>query len=276
MKRRGKSEEAENPFWITYSDLLSSMVLLLLILLVVFIKISEAQRLRLENEKRKSEKLAESLKTKTSELQKKQGRLRNLQAELRKLRDNLKKYRHLLIDLQDNDLTLSVDQTLLFDEDSDQLKPAGKAFLDKFIPPLAATITNKDYKDLIQGIIFEGRADPSFHSSNWDEAYQHNLGVTLDRSKSVVSYIFGGQFKVKFPEDKQTWPLARERLRYLVLSSGRSSVDRVKVAIPEADSLRKDWRRMKLWKLKEGQSRQVVIRLELYNPLSDFEFEDPK
>lgn len=277
MKRRSKPEEAENPFWITYSDLLSSMVLLLLILLVVFIKISEAQRRILEQER---EKLRETVKqnknllAQAPELQRKSANLLKLKKELRRLRELLLAERNLRIELQDNDLTVSVDQRLLFDDDSDELKSEGKAFLTKFIPLLANTITKDDYTELITGIVFEGRADPSFHSGDWDEAYLHNLGVTLNRSKSVVKFIFGSDFRVYFPKDSQDWSgRSRERLRYLVLSSGRSSVDRVKQKIPQADKLKKVWKRNKLWTLKDQRSRQVVIRLELYNPLPDFDFE---
>ncbi len=276
MKRKGRTEEVENPFWITYSDLLSSMVLLLLILLVVFIKISEAQRLRLEDQKKALQTTLDQNKkllAQAPELQKKSANLVRLKLELRKLRDILLLERKLKIELQDNDLTLSVDQRLLFDGDSEELKPEGKVFLTKFIPLLAKTITKPDYQNLITGIVFEGRADPSFNSSDWDEAYLHNLGVTLDRSKNVVKFIFGSSFTVTYDQDRASWLESnRERLRFLVLSSGRSSVDSVKKEIPNPDSLRQQWNKRQLWTQKDQKSRQVVIRLELFNPLPEFEF----
>lgn len=279
MRHRAKPEEAENPFWITYSDLLSSMVLLLLILLVVFIKISEAQRIQLEDsQKALQSKVNENkklLELADSKLRKESANLIKLKRDLRDLRDKLLKERNLRIELQDNDLTLSVDQRLLFDDDSEALKPDGKVFLTKFIPLLATTITKDDYSNLITGVVFEGRADPSFHNSDWDEAYLHNLGVTLDRSKNVVKYIFGREFAVAFAKDKGSWiGRSRERLRYLVLSSGRSSVDRVKKEIASPDDVKRNWRSRKLWTRKDQGSRQVVVRLELYNPLPDLEFEE--
>ncbi len=278
MKHRAKPEEAENPFWITYSDLLSSMVLLLLILLVVFIKISEAQRQRLLDEQRKLRTTVEQNKkllAMAPTLQRKSANLLKLKAELRNLRRLLLLERKLKIELQDNDLTVSVDNQVLFDGDSDELKGEGKVFLTKFIPVLANTITKDQYRELITGVVFEGRADPSFHSSEWNEAYLHNLGVTLNRSRSVVKYVFGNDFKAYFPKDRKDWAeRSRERLRYLVLSSGRSSVDRVKKVIPLADDVKTKWQSRKLWTVKDQSSRQVVIRLELYNPLPDFDFEN--
>ena len=278
MKHRAKPEEAENPFWITYSDLLSSMVLLLLILLVVFIKISEAQRQRLLNEQKelsKTVKENKKLLAMAPALQRKSANLLKLKNDLRALRKLLLLERKLKIELQDNDLTVSVDNQVLFDGDSDELKGDGKVFLTKFIPILANTITKDQYRELITGVVFEGRADPSFHSADWTEAYLHNLGVTLNRSRSVVKYVFGNDFKAHFPEDRKDWAeRSRERLRYLVLSSGRSSVDRVKKFIPLADDVKAKWRSRKLWTVKDQSSRQVVIRLELYNPLPDFDFEN--
>jgi len=277
MKYRSRPEEAENPFWITYSDLLSSMVLLLLILLVVFIKISEAQRQRLLDERQKLQttvKKNQKLLAQAPKLQEKSASLVNLKKELRALQVYLAE-RKLKVQLQDNDLTLSVDQTLLFGNNSDELKPEGKVFLTKFIPILANRITKNDYKELITGIVFEGRADPSFVEADWNTAYLHNLGVTLNRSQSVVKFVFGPSFRVAYDSEKPLWVReSRERFRYLVLASGRSSVDKVKKDIPDPDNLKKDWKSKQLWKKKDPGSRQVVIRLELYNPLPDFDFEE--
>lgn len=276
MARYSRAEEAENPFWITYSDLLSSMVLLLLVLLVVFIKISDAQRQQLLEKTKKLQQTVDENKKLLAEaprLQKKSARLLKLKQELKDLKSILLRERKLRIELQDNGLTVSVDQRLLFDGDDVELKDEGKVFLRKFIPILANTITKGDYTELITGIVFEGRADPSFVKENWNEAYLHNLRVTLERSQNVVKYVFDSSFKAYFTRDSHDWySKSRERLRYLVLASGRSSVDRVKQEIPDPDNLQKDWKNKKLWQRKDPKSRQVLIRLELYNPLPDLEF----
>lgn len=289
MRYRARPEEAENPFWITYSDLLSSMVLLLLILLVVFIKISEAQRIELENSQKKLlAQVAENDKNEPFLKQLSQQKiaqrtksLAKLRRELKKLKEDLKRQK-VEIGLDEDNLTLSVSEKLLFEIGKDKLLPKGKKFLSDFIPALARTITNTDDyvnfsnidQGLVTGIVFDGQADPTYNDPDWDKAYVGNLDITLKRSENVVAYIFSKEFTATVGDNNHWTKQSKERLRYLVVSSGRSSMDRIQMLVGNPDRVREEWRRQELWKTNlpgNAASRQVVIQLKLYNPLQHFD-----
>lgn len=285
MRRRSRpSSEAENPFWITYSDLLSSIVLLLLILLVVFVVISEAQRKQLQEQIKQIE--ATNLKLKSLEVPEKLRSIEKLRKQLKKLQEYLLEHRRMKISFDEKKLTLSVDSKILFGLSDDQLQPQGKLFLQRFIPALAQTLIHDEYvrfpqreQGLICGLTFEGQADSRSGTPLWNEAYLHNLGITLQRANSVVDYIFSSEFTVPDIEERRSWLNGgREGMRYLLLASGRANMESVRdrsLKLPDgnhrrdARELQALWQSQKLWTQENPARRQVILRLELYNPLPD-------
>lgn len=266
MKRHQRPSEAENPFWITYSDLLSSMVLLLLVMLVIFIQISQEQQKKLAQELRKSQEAQKKLDA--LQFTGKRETLRNLRQDLNTLTNELKT-KKLNIEYDPKLVQFKVDSKLLFDSNSSEVEGKGKVFLRQLIPLLANVVTKPDYRDLIEGVVFEGRADIA-GTPSWNENYSKNLELTQERASNVIGYIFGDDFHnnlIPGSKDREIWYRCRESFRYLVFSSGRSNIEAVRSHIKDPRQLEKQWPNKKLWSSQDSSQRQVIIRLELYNIL---------
>jgi len=104
---------------------------------------------------------------------------------------------------------VSIDDRILFDQNSSELKPQGKEFLKGFIPVYSRVIFSDEFfSDKIVRIIIEGRT-----SSEGDEEY--NLELSLERSLTVVEYIFSEE--VTFP--------TKEQFKAKLLAAGRGEID---------------------------------------------------
>lgn len=265
MRRRGGSGEAENPFWITYSDLLSSMVLLLLVLLVIFIQISQEQQRELEKKNKANQELIDAAGSQAmKEFIELKNILEPLEEELRKLAPQLNKISNGQVQYDAAKLEFSVGNQLLFDTGKADMKDAGKKVLSKIVPPIAEVITKDKYEKVIAGIIFEGRAD--FQGSpDWNENYAENLQLTQERSASVINYVFDSRFTETLKStDQKQWPELREKLRRKVFGSGRSNME----AVLQFEAEKKDWKAMLKKSTDElAAHRRVVIRLQLFNIL---------
>ncbi len=272
-RSRGRSGEAENPFWLTYSDLLSSMVLLLLVLLVIFIQISQQQQRELEEKLLQLKKNQELLnkagrQSALIEFDQLQTILQELESDLSELAPKLKEVSHQQVDYRADRLEFSVGSQLLFDLDKRELKTGGKKVLSQIVPLIAKVVTKEKYEKVVAGIIFEGRADLQGNPKwDWNENYTYNLNLTQERAAEVIKFVFGAEFNqlLKGQSSESDWQKAsRERLRRKIFSSGRSNIE----AILELERKGKSWKsalNTAAGNLKDH--RQVVIRLQLYNIL---------
>jgi outer membrane protein OmpA-like peptidoglycan-associated protein len=104
---------------------------------------------------------------------------------------------------------VSVRESILFDEGSAELKPAGKAFLKRFIPVYSAVIFSKpQFSEEITKVVVEG------HTSS-KGSYQTNMELSLLRSLAVSNYIFSEDFRFS----------TKSQLSQKVLVSGRGEID---------------------------------------------------
>lgn len=104
---------------------------------------------------------------------------------------------------------VSIREAILFDEGSAELKPEGKAFLQKFIPVYSRVIfSQRAIENQITRVVIEG------YTSSKGE-YEDNLELSLLRSLSVSKYIFSKDLKFK---DKSS-------LKKKILVSGRGESD---------------------------------------------------
>jgi outer membrane protein OmpA-like peptidoglycan-associated protein len=104
---------------------------------------------------------------------------------------------------------ISVRESILFDQGSAELKPAGKAFLKEFIPVYSRVIFSKpEFQDEITRVVIEG------HTSSAG-SYDTNLKLSLLRSLSVSEYIFSDG--LKFSSKKQ--------LSQKIIAAGRGEIE---------------------------------------------------
>ncbi len=259
-RRRRDSESGENPFWITYSDLLSSLVMVFLVLLLAFQALAEEQmaqvlaaKERVDQEKKQSEGYRQraielGLDENAESLEKLIQELEGLQRQFPEL------------DIQKTTGEARIDDKILFDTGKAELKPTGKALLRKVIPKWAAIVTKPEYQEIIKEVVFEGHADPQ-GALDQNENYLQNLQLTQRRSAAVAQFVFSSQ--CNFDQ--------KDELRTLVSASGRSNVEAVRESL---NSLRQKYPnateselRGKAYKMASSKSRRVCLRLTFVNPL---------
>lgn len=175
MKSRGggHAEAEENVFWCTMSDLLLGLAIIFIVLFVLAMtgfSQSKAEEQNIKNEV--AEDLQESLKK------------QNIDAQVDKLTGDVK-----LSDLQ------------LFELGSYELSPAGKQFLNKFIPIyINAVFDNPKIADRIEGIIIQGHTDSQSFAGvvSKDEQFIRNMELSTKRANEVAKYIFYTPFNKKY------------------------------------------------------------------------------
>lgn len=104
---------------------------------------------------------------------------------------------------------VSIQDKILFDENSAELKPAGKIFLKQFIPVYSRVIfSKKDFEREIVRVVIEG------HTSSKGD-YNPNLELSLLRALAVSKYIFSDE--LNFP--------TKSELRTKIMVAGRGEME---------------------------------------------------
>lgn len=259
-RRSRKVESGENPFWITYSDLLSSLVMVFLVLLLAFQALTMQRLNQAMIDKHKVEELrrqAEKYKKQAEQLglDRDAAALESLLGELRELQ---KRYAYVKPDKETGEIL--IDDQILFESNKADLSARGKEVLREVIPEWAEIVTRPKYDKIIKEVVFEGHADTR-GDRDPNRNYLANLDLTLKRSESVARFVF--QPGWKFPH--------QEQLRKLVSSSGRSNVVALQQLTRELQEKNprmtpgKIWDRA--WSSDSSRARRVGLRLTLHNPL---------
>ncbi len=175
IKSRGgsNSDVEENVFWCTMSDLLLGLAIIFIVLFVLAMtgfSQSKAEEQNIKNEV--AQDLQESLKK------------QNIDAQVDQLTGDVK-----LSDLQ------------LFELGSYELSPAGKQFLNKFVPIyINAVFDNPKIADKIEGIVIQGHTDSQSFAgvSSKDEQFIRNMELSTQRANEVAKYIFYTPYNKKY------------------------------------------------------------------------------
>ena len=166
MRIRPKTEDSgeNNIFWVTMTDLMTALVLVFIVLFFYTYMTSYYEKIQQNLEKRNaSEALEETLKE------------QNINANIDRSTGVVK-----ISDLE------------LFDLNSYELSPKGKAYLDKFAPAyLNSLFSNKYMSENLDKIIIQGHTDSQTYAGNFsaDEQYMKNMDLSLKRAYSVANYI---------------------------------------------------------------------------------------
>ncbi|MBB5173370.1 OmpA family protein [Texcoconibacillus texcoconensis] len=180
-----QKEEDKSYFWISYSDLMSALLLFFALFLMVSL---------LENQS--------SIEAKDEMIED----LIGIRAEI---------IEQLIQEFEDSDLEMNVDSEtgairfsggLFFDLDESELSNQGESYLQEFIPQYIGILMSPAFRDQIAEVIVEGHTDTQGN-------YLYNLNLSQDRALSVVEKILDDDF----PEFEY-----REELRPLITANGRS------------------------------------------------------
>ncbi|RDY22964.1 hypothetical protein CHF27_010690 [Romboutsia maritimum] len=160
--RRTINKEFESSsFWPTFTDLLSTVLMVVILILFSSQSISGSVK----------QDLADNVNSSVKETLKENGI-------------------PVIVDKKTGQVTFG--EKTMFDVDSDELKPEAKDMLKIFIPRYIETIY-KDYGDYISKIIIEGHTDDV-------ASYIYNLDLSQRRAFNVVKFIIGeeiGEYKYK-------------------------------------------------------------------------------
>ncbi|MGV8120113.1 MAG: hypothetical protein AB2L14_10180 [Candidatus Xenobiia bacterium LiM19] len=251
MKDKRISKNVDNPFWITYSDLFSSLVMIFLILIFCFVSIGALQLREQEKQAKRNTVLEKKVEMLKIDIHARQ--LRILKDKL----ETMKKKYPKEIEVDKKRGIASIKNKILFDSGSSELKPDGKTFLNKFMQDWSNNFLTDSFvgkEGIIEQIIIEGHADPQ-GVSDWNENYKQNMTLSLFRSESVLKYIFSDQCQFR----------EKEKLREKISASGRSNIESF-LSVMKHKNRQKEWNKADM-----PMFRSVNLKLIFVNPLLEWE-----
>jgi len=174
--KRGTKVEGESPFWISFADLMSALMVLFLVVMAVTL-IQVTKKLTIEEK---------------STLQRKQDIdviLKLLKKDA--LQDSVK--------MDGDRLKINLVTIVKFESGSAFIKPDAAKYLRNYIPTLLTAKDTPEGQRWMRRIVVEGYTDT-------DGTYLYNLRLSQDRSRSVVCELFAA------PSAGET-PLTESQLR---------------------------------------------------------------
>lgn len=176
--RRKSNQEEETSYWLSFSDLMAS-VLIIFILLFVYNLIAYEESMN-ETEKMIQELTSTRMKIITM-----------LQEEFDKEDIDI------IIDPKTGAIQLN--ESILFDSGKSQLKDEGKEFAEKFIPIYVKILLgNDEIKSQISQIIIEGHTDDV-------GGYLYNLKLSQERSLSVAQFLINPEFDYMYKNEMEKY-----------------------------------------------------------------------
>lgn len=160
--KRGSKDEGEKPFWISFSDLMTALMVLFLLvmsvaLLAVTKTVDEAERLKAERD-------------------------REIDALLTRVEQAAAEYPGISVDRERR--TVNFGEKARFDTDSSQLAPEKAKELRAFVPKILAIAQGELGRKWLKRIVVEGYTDRR-------GTYLHNLNLSLKRSQRVLCVLLG-------------------------------------------------------------------------------------
>ena len=158
-------------------------------------------------------------------------------------------------EFEDSDLSIAVDEktgaitfdsSILFEYNSDTLKPTGEQFLAEFLPRYCRILLGPQYQQYISEIMIEGNTDTS-------GGYIYNLELSQKRAFSVARFCLSDDANIVSSH-------YRDRLREVVSCNGRSYSNPI---IDEAGNVDMDASRRVdfLFRLKDEEMIREMIEI---------------
>ncbi len=200
-------ETHEATTWIALGDLMTGLMIIFLVLclaaLVQAAQLHTQQMAYMQQQVTKSHQAMKQIsKTLNTIEQVNEARI----VIIKQVQDALNK-NHIAVQLDAKTGDISITNSILFDEDSDSLKPEGKRFLDGFIPVYAQAILHQcNVSDEVTRLGVEG------HTSSGG-APLHNMRLSLGRANAVIEYVYNMPlFPYKLGLIRKLTPMGRGRL----------------------------------------------------------------
>jgi len=167
---RPQKQDGESPFWISFSDLMSAlMVLFLLVMAVTLISVT---------------------KDVTTAEQRKIQREKDIQELMATIRENSREFPEIKVD--ESTYRIDLGEKVRFDSNRSDISEVGSQFLRGYVPVLLRAQASELGRKWIRRIVVEGFTDQ-------DGTYLLNLGLSLQRSRSVVCVLFNQPLSSETP-----------------------------------------------------------------------------
>lgn len=159
--KRGGKPEGESPFWISFSDLMSALMMLFLVVMAVT--------------------LVAVTRSITAEEQRKIQRESDIKELMSRIKERSRVFRDILVD--ETTYRINLRDKAHFDSGRSNIRPEDARFLREYVPVLLDAQNSEIGRKWIRRIVVEGFTDQ-------DGDYLYNLGLSLDRSRNVVCALF--------------------------------------------------------------------------------------
>lgn len=188
LKKRAK-DEAEKPFWISFADLMTALMVLFLVVMSVALlsvtkTVSEAERIKAQRE-------------------------RDIDALLEKVKQATDHYPGITVDKNRN--VIDFGDRARFDSASHQLNQEQAKLLRAFVPEVLTIAQDDLGKRWLKRIVVEGFTDQR-------GTYLYNLNLSLQRSQRVLCVLLASPF----PDEVSMSQEQLEQIRELFLVGGYS------------------------------------------------------
>lgn len=176
--KRGSKPEGESPFWISFSDLMSALMTLFLVVMAVT--------------------LIAVTKSVTAEEEAKIQREKDIHTLMAQIKlDSAQKS----VAVDESTYRIDLGEVVRFESGNFTIKPEAAKFLRDYIPILLKAKSTQEGEKWMRRVVVEGFTDQ-------DGTYLYNLGLSLNRSRSVVCTLFAR------PTSDET-PLTEAQLRQI-------------------------------------------------------------
>jgi outer membrane protein OmpA-like peptidoglycan-associated protein len=207
--KRSSKHEGESPFWISFSDLMSALMTLFLVVMAVTLIAVTKNVTALEEKKIQREK-----------------DIRTLMIQIRKESELMK------VNVDESTYRIDMDDRVRFDSGASTIKSGDAKFLRSYIPVLLRSVSSLEGERWVRRVVVEGFTDQ-------DGTYLYNLGLSLNRSRSVVCVLF----EKPILDEVALSDVQKKQIRDLFLVGGYSF-----------NSIRKE----------KSESRRVELKLEFW------------
>ncbi|MEH6954436.1 OmpA/MotB family protein [Neobacillus drentensis] len=195
----GQDEEKEG-FWVSYTDLMSGLVIIFA--LVLMVAIFDMQKAYNET-KVAVEQKKEAIKEQQKMIEDVVGVKSKLIAELvNKFKDS----KSLKLEVDPQTGAIRFQGGVFFATNSTEITPQGRKYLETFIPQYIGILLSDQFKNEIAQIIVEGHTDKK-------GGYLYNLNLSQGRALAVVTEIYSPKFR-EFDH--------KELLKSVITANGRS------------------------------------------------------
>jgi outer membrane protein OmpA-like peptidoglycan-associated protein len=217
-----RSDEAEKPFWISYADLMTAMMVLFLVVMVASLS-SVTQRIQRVEQ---GEKLRGQDITRLCE---------RLELHAKNLNKTI------VVDCRDN--RISFGEAGRFDHNRFFLNAEGQKALQDVVPLVLDAANSDEGKKWFKQIVIEGFTDT-------DGSYLYNLHLSLQRSEWVMCSLLDSRSRLQ----QQITPVEQEQIRKLFLAGGVSFNN----AKESKEASRRVELRMQFFGLKDEHEKPAV------------------